>query len=99
MVLNYLLNLYELYFYNPFLKNFFIFQTVHSVDIWNVIEAFRENGLNSLEPRMEISIPRLESLVTSIYFQLNKRLPATQQIDLDQCTSLLLNWLMSAHDP
>ncbi|GFX17432.1 dystrobrevin beta [Trichonephila clavipes] len=72
---------------------------VHSVDIWNVIEAFRENGLNSLEPRMEINIPRLETLVTSIYFQLNKRLPSTQQIDLDQCTSLLLNWLTSAYDP
>ncbi|XP_035231002.1 dystrobrevin beta-like isoform X2 [Stegodyphus dumicola] len=73
--------------------------SLHLVDIWNVIEAFRENGLNSLEPRMEISIPRLETLVTSIYFQLNKRLPSTQQIDLDQCTTLLLNWLMSAYDP
>ncbi|GIY88165.1 hypothetical protein CDAR_191261 [Caerostris darwini] len=55
--------------------------------------------MNSLEPRMEINIPRLETLVTSIYFQLNKRLPSTQQIDLDQCTSLLLNWLTSAYDP
>ncbi|GBM05106.1 Dystrobrevin beta [Araneus ventricosus] len=73
--------------------------SLHLVDIWNVIEAFRENGLNSLEPRMEINIPRLETLVSSIYFQLNKRLPSTQQIDLDQCTSLLLNWLMSAYDP
>lgn len=77
---------------------YILFVVVHSVDIWNVIEAFRENGLNSLEPRMEINIPRLESLVSSIYFQLNKRLPSTQQIDLDQCTSLLLNWLMSAYD-
>ncbi|XP_054710755.1 dystrobrevin beta-like [Uloborus diversus] len=73
--------------------------SLHLVDIWNVIEAFRENGLNSLEPRMEISIPRLETLVTSIYFQLNKRLPSSQHIDLDQCTSLLLNWLMSTYDP
>ncbi|XP_015909850.1 dystrobrevin beta isoform X2 [Parasteatoda tepidariorum] len=73
--------------------------SLHLVDIWNVIEAFRENGMNSLEPRIEINIPRLETLVTSIYFQLNKRLPAVQQIDLDQCTSLLLNWLLSAYDP
>ncbi|KAG8196670.1 hypothetical protein JTE90_006579 [Oedothorax gibbosus] len=73
--------------------------SLHSVDIWNVIEAFRENNLNSLEPRMEISNAKLELLVSSIYLQLNKRLPATQQIDLDQCTSLLLNWLVSAHDP
>lgn len=72
--------------------------SLHLVDIWNVIEAFRENGMNTLEPRMDISISRLEALVTSIYFQLNKRLPSTQQIDLDQCTSLLLNWLMSTYD-
>lgn len=50
------------------------------MDIWNVIEAFRENGLNTLEPQSEVSVARLETLVSSLYHNLNKRLPTRDQV-------------------
>ncbi|XP_041357964.1 dystrobrevin beta-like [Gigantopelta aegis] len=71
---------------------------LHLVDIWNVIEAFRENGLNMVEPSFELNTTRIESLLTTIFTQLNKRLPINQQIAAEQSTSLLLNWLLSAYD-
>ncbi|XP_035779703.1 dystrobrevin beta-like isoform X5 [Anopheles albimanus] len=70
---------------------------LHLVDIWNVIEAFRENGLNTLEPQNEVSVSRLETLVSSLYHNLNKRLPTNQQVHVDSKASLLLNWLLAAY--
>ncbi|XP_046677338.1 dystrobrevin beta-like isoform X2 [Homalodisca vitripennis] len=70
---------------------------LHSVDIWNVIEAFRENGLNTLEPQTEVNVSRLEMLVSSLYHNLNKRLPLAQQVHVESLSSLLLNWLLSAY--
>uniref|UniRef100_A0A6B2EBT9 Dystrobrevin n=1 Tax=Phlebotomus kandelakii TaxID=1109342 RepID=A0A6B2EBT9_9DIPT len=70
---------------------------LHLVDIWNVIEAFRENGLNTLEPQSEVSVARLETLVSSLYHNLNKRLPMAQQVPVDSKASLLLNWLLTAY--
>lgn len=70
---------------------------MHSVDIWNVIEAFRENGLNTLEPQTEVNISRLEMLVSSLYHNLNKRLPLAQQVHVETLSGLLLNWLLSAY--
>nr|CAD7454664.1 unnamed protein product [Timema tahoe] len=70
---------------------------VHVVDIWNVIEAFRENGLNTLEPQTEVNVSRLETLVSSLYNNLNKRLPVAQQVHVESCSGLLLNWLLSAY--
>lgn len=70
---------------------------LHLVDIWNVIEAFRENGLNTLEPQSEVSVARLETLVSSLYHNLNKRLPTAQQVPVDSKAGLLLNWLLSAY--
>ncbi|XP_055602005.1 dystrobrevin beta isoform X2 [Uranotaenia lowii] len=70
---------------------------LHLVDIWNVIEAFRENGLNTLEHQNEVSVSRLETLVSSLYHNLNKRLPPTQQVPVDSKASLLLNWLLAAY--
>lgn len=71
--------------------------SVHLVDIWNVIEAFRENGLNTLEPQSEVSVARLETLVSSLYHNLNKRLTTAQQVPVDSKASLLLNWLLAAY--
>lgn len=71
---------------------------LHAVDIWNIIEAFRENGLNTMEPRMEVNMSRLETLVSGIFIALNKRLPLGQQISVESSTSLLLNWLLAAFD-
>lgn len=70
---------------------------MHAVDIWNVIEAFREHGLNTLEPQAEVNVSRLETLLSSVFHNLNKRLPAAQQVQVDACSSLLLNWLLSAY--
>lgn len=83
----------------PKLKFYYYFMTflVHIVDIWNVIEAFRENGLNTLEPQSEVSVARLETLVSSLYHNLNKRLPTVQQVPVDSKAGLLLNWLLAAY--
>ena len=68
------------------------------MDIWNIIEAFRENGLNTLDPHTEVNMSRLETLLVSIYSQLNKRLPGTQQISIDSSIGSLLTWLSGAYD-
>lgn len=73
--------------------------SVYLVDIWNVIEAFRENGLNSFEAQAEVNVARLESLLTTVYYHLNKRLPTTSQINTEYSLGLLMNWLLSAYDP
>lgn len=67
---------------------------LHLVDIWNVIEAFRENGFQTLDLKTEIGIGRLEVLVSGLYYQLNKRLPTARQVNIEACTNLLLNWLL-----
>ncbi|XP_019881301.1 dystrobrevin beta isoform X2 [Aethina tumida] len=71
--------------------------SLHAVDIWNVIEAFREQGLHALEPSSELSVARLETLLCSLYHSLNKRAPPTQQAHVDVCSSLLLNWILAAY--
>ncbi|KAM9155422.1 dystrobrevin beta isoform 4-T4 [Pangshura tecta] len=71
---------------------------IHLVDIWNMIEAFRDNGLNTLDHNTEISVSRLETIISSIYYQLNKRLPSTHQISVEQSISLLLNFMIAAYD-
>ncbi|XP_052775325.1 dystrobrevin beta-like isoform X2 [Mya arenaria] len=68
------------------------------VDIWNIIECFRENGLNTLESDTELNASRVESILTSIFMQLNKRVPITRQVDVKMSASMLLNWLISAYD-
>jgi len=73
------------------------FVSVHIIDIWNVIEAFREHGLNTLEPQAEVNVTRLETLLSSLLHNLNKRLPPPQQVQVDSCSSLLLNWLLAAY--
>uniref|UniRef100_A0A5F9DS23 ZZ-type domain-containing protein n=1 Tax=Oryctolagus cuniculus TaxID=9986 RepID=A0A5F9DS23_RABIT len=71
---------------------------LHLVDIWNMIEAFRDNGLNTLDHTAETSVSRLETVISSIYYQLNKRLPSTHQISVEQSISLLLNFMIAAYD-
>ncbi|NXH19517.1 DTNA protein, partial [Bucco capensis] len=72
---------------------------LHLVDIWNVIEALRENALNNLEPSIELNVARLEAVISTIFYQLNKRMPTTHQINVEQSISLLLNFLLAAFDP
>ncbi|XP_073987187.1 dystrobrevin alpha-like isoform X1 [Rhodnius prolixus] len=70
---------------------------LHLVDIWNVIEAFREHSLNTMEIEAELNISRLESLISSLYQTLNKRLPTAQQIHIEMSSTMLLNWLLNAY--
>ncbi|XP_048384995.1 dystrobrevin alpha isoform X12 [Stegostoma tigrinum] len=71
---------------------------LHLVDVWNIIEAFRENGLNTMDPNADLSVARLEAIISTILHQLNKRLPTTHQINVEQSISLLLNFLLAAYD-
>ncbi|KAH9495495.1 hypothetical protein Btru_013065 [Bulinus truncatus] len=71
---------------------------LNQIDIWNMIEAFRENQLHTLDPHSEIDATRLESVLQIAFGQLNKRLPQSQAVHVDRCVSLTLNWLMSAYD-
>ncbi|MFH4977741.1 hypothetical protein AB6A40_004450 [Gnathostoma spinigerum] len=71
---------------------------VHLVDIWNMIESFRENGLNALPITTQVKTSRLELLLATVFHNLNKRLPNVQHIDTDNSISLLLSFLIGAYD-
>ncbi|XP_071238522.1 dystrobrevin beta-like isoform X3 [Salvelinus alpinus] len=71
---------------------------LHLVDVWNMIEAFRDSGLNTLDHNAEINVSRLETILSSIYYQLNKRLPTMHQINVEQSISLLLNFMVATYD-
>uniref|UniRef100_A0A7E4W1D4 Dystrobrevin n=1 Tax=Panagrellus redivivus TaxID=6233 RepID=A0A7E4W1D4_PANRE len=71
---------------------------VHLVDIWNMIESFRENGLNAMAMDNHLKISRLELLLTSVFHSLNKRLPTAQHIDTDKSISMLLSFLLGTYD-
>ena len=59
---------------------------LHHIDIWNMIEAFRENGLNTLEPGTMVNRARIETVLSSLYSNLNKRLPPGQHLDIEKVT-------------
>ena len=84
------------------------------LDVWNVIEAFRENGLSNTtaDIDMTISKAKLEALLTSMYGALAKRLPPPNSSysgsgsnghhsakDLQPMASWLFNWLFNALKP
>ncbi|CAH3107777.1 unnamed protein product, partial [Porites lobata] len=71
---------------------------LYLVDVFNMIEAFRENGLNTLDHNTELHETRLEAIVSSIFYALNKRLPTTHYIDVERSISLVTNWLLYAYD-
>ncbi|KAG8521660.1 Dystrobrevin alpha [Galemys pyrenaicus] len=48
---------------------------------------------------MELNVARLEAVLSTIFYQLNKRMPTTHQIHVEQSISLLLNFLLAAFDP
>ncbi|XP_014214877.1 dystrobrevin beta [Copidosoma floridanum] len=70
---------------------------LHNVDIWNVIEAFRENSLNTFDPSSTLGVSRLETLLSSLFHALNKRVPVSQHAKVDATTALLMNWLLAAY--
>lgn len=68
------------------------------IDIFNVIESIREHGLNAMDPYAILTVPKVESVVTSLYVNLNKRLPPGQQVDVTSCARYLLSWMLIAYD-
>uniref|UniRef100_A0A3Q1JGH2 Dystrobrevin n=1 Tax=Anabas testudineus TaxID=64144 RepID=A0A3Q1JGH2_ANATE len=71
---------------------------MHLIDIYNVIEAVRDAGLNAVELNAGISVTRLENLVSSLFNQLSKRLPTTHTINPRESTVLLVEFLLAAMD-
>uniref|UniRef100_A0AAQ4Q0Y0 Dystrobrevin, beta a n=1 Tax=Gasterosteus aculeatus aculeatus TaxID=481459 RepID=A0AAQ4Q0Y0_GASAC len=71
---------------------------LHLIDIYNVIEAVRDAGLNAVELHAGISVTRLENLVSSLFNQLSKRLPTTHTIDPRESAILLVEFLLAAVD-
>ena len=76
------------------------------IDIWNMIEAFRENGLNRTNSEVLVQRPKIETLVGSIYSSLAKRLPLPQANNttdssanaantLNQQVETMASWLLS----
>ncbi|XP_028393726.1 dystrobrevin beta-like isoform X2 [Dendronephthya gigantea] len=68
------------------------------VDIYNMIEAFRENNLHVLDHESDIHESRLEAVLSSIFYALNKRIPSTTDIDVERCIALVKHWLLYAYD-
>ncbi|XP_062266813.1 dystrobrevin, beta a isoform X3 [Platichthys flesus] len=71
---------------------------LHLIDIYNVIEAVRDAGLNAVELNAGISVTRLENLVSSLFNQLSKRLPTTHTINPQESTALFVEFLLAAVD-
>ncbi|XP_008311558.1 dystrobrevin beta-like isoform X3 [Cynoglossus semilaevis] len=71
---------------------------LHLIDIYNVIEAVRDAGLNAIKLNVGISVTRLENLVSSMFNQLSKRLPTTHIINPQESTVLLVDFILAAVD-
>uniref|UniRef100_A0A3B3CSN6 Dystrobrevin n=1 Tax=Oryzias melastigma TaxID=30732 RepID=A0A3B3CSN6_ORYME len=71
---------------------------LHLIDIYNVIEAVRDAGLNAVELNAGISVTRLENLVSSLFNQLSKRLPTTHTINPQESTVFLVQFILAAVD-
>uniref|UniRef100_A0A8C5ETQ2 Dystrobrevin n=1 Tax=Gouania willdenowi TaxID=441366 RepID=A0A8C5ETQ2_GOUWI len=71
---------------------------VYLLDIYNVIEAVRDAGLNVVELNAGISVVRLENLVSALFNQLGKRLPTTHTINPRESTVLLMEFILAAID-
>eukprot|EP00794_Sanderia_malayensis_P014963 gene14963-16505_t len=86
--------------YRTSAKLFYIqrYTNLNLVDIYNIIEAFRENGMNTGNHNAEIDETRLECVIASIFFALHKRLPSTNDIDVESNIVSLTKWLMHAYD-
>ena len=48
---------------------------LHHIDIFNMIEAFRENGLHGLDPSAKLTETRVQRVISTLYDNLQKRLP------------------------
>ena len=69
---------------------------VHHLDLLNVIESLREVSVTDQSHLLSIS--QLTKFLTSIYTNLNKRLPYAQQIlHIDSCVRSAIAWLFNVY--
>ena len=52
---------------------------LYHIDIWNMIEAFREGGLNGMDPSAKLTEAKVQSLINALYDGLQKRLPPSTE--------------------
>ncbi len=71
---------------------------MHLIDLWNVIETFRDNNLHTLDLQAEIESNKLEVCIQNMYVELNKRLAYNQHINVENQTQLLTAWLLNLYD-
>lgn len=71
---------------------------LHLIDLWNVIETFRDNNIHTVDLLYELDLTRLDSCVRNMYVELNKRLAFNQHINVDSQTQLLTAWLLNLYD-
>lgn len=71
---------------------------LHLIDLWNVIETFRDNNLHTLDIVSELDTSKIEACVQSMYLQLNKRLAYNQHINVESQTQLMMAWLLNLFD-
>ncbi len=71
---------------------------MHLVDLYNIIEAFRENGLNTVPHNTELDEARLEYVIASIFYALDKRLPSSNHIAIESNIVSLTQWIMHVYD-
>jgi hypothetical protein len=71
---------------------------VHLIDLWNLIENFRDNNLHTLDVLNEIEFEKIELCIHNMYSQLNKRLAFNHHINVDNQTQLLLAWIFNLYD-
>ena len=66
------------------------------IDLWNVIESFREFHLSQVAVSRMVSLQQLGELLTGLFGDLNKRLP--QQICVEYSASTVMSWLAATFD-
>jgi len=71
---------------------------VYLVDIFNMIEAFREAGLSCQDCATKVPLDVLEMLLNCVFCALNKRLPNSAQIDVSDSVQSLFGFLVCAYD-
>jgi hypothetical protein len=83
-------------FEHQLVNNFW--KIVHLIDLWNVIETFRDNNLHTVDIFSEIETSKVELCVQNMYLQLNKRLAHNQHINVESQSQLLMAWLLNLYD-
>ena len=71
---------------------------MHLIDLWNVIESFRDTNLSAMDLYAELDAQHVEIFIRNMYVELNKRLSYEQHVNVELQKSLLLAWLLNLYD-